>query len=162
MPDQLSVPPAERYFEHYRPGAVFEFGSATVTEDSIVEFARQYDPQDMHTDREWAKRGPFGGLIASGWQTVGIMMRLFAEHYLPRGGLASPGIDELRWPHPVRPGDTLRVRVTVLEARLSRSKPDRGLVRNHVEVLNQNGDVVLSMKPMNLIRCRPESLASGR
>jgi acyl dehydratase len=161
MPDHISALSPERYFEDYQPGAVFEFGSAAVTEDSIVAFASQYDPQEMHTDREWAKRGPFGGLIASGWQTVGIMMRLYAEHYLPRGGLASPGIDELRWPHPVRPRDTLRVRVTVQEARLSRSKPDRGMVRSLVEVLNQNDEVVLSLRPMNLVRCRPESLASA-
>ena len=85
---------------------------------------------------ERAEQGPFGEVIASGWQTVAVMMRLFVDHYLPTGGLAAPGIDELRWPNPVRPGDTLRVRVTVLEARLSRSKPDRGLVRSFVEVLN--------------------------
>jgi len=160
MPDQLPAP-AQRFFEDYQPGAVFEFGSASITEDSIVAFASQYDPQEMHTSREWAQHGPFGGLIASGWQTIGVMMRLYAEHYLPHGGLASPGIDELRWPRPVRPGDTLRVRVTVLEARRSTSKPDRGMVRSHVEMLNQNDEVVLSLKPMNLMRCRPESLAQG-
>ena len=82
------------------------------------------------------------------------MMRLFADHYLPKGGLAAPGIDELRWVRPVRPGDRLRIRVTVLEARRSRSKPDRGLIRSSVEVLNQNGEPVMTLKPLTLHRCR--------
>lgn len=161
MPDQFATPASERYFEDYAQGAVFEFGAIAITEQSIIDFARQYDPQDMHVDPAWSAQGPFGQVIASGWQTVALMMRLFVEHYLPRGGLAAPGIDELRWPRPVRPGDTLRVRVTVLEARRSRSKPDRGLVRSLVEVLNQDNAVVLTMQPMNLVRCRPESLASS-
>ena len=100
-------------------------------------------------------------VIASGWHTVAAMMRLITENFLPTGGLASPGIDELRWLLPVRPGDTLRVRATVTDARRSRSRPDRGLVTSHVEVLNECGDPVLTMKPMNFVRCRPESLASG-
>lgn len=161
MPDQFPSPQHDRWFEHYPPGAVFEFGSVTVTEQSIIDFARQYDPQQMHVDPQWAAQGPFGEVIASGWQTVALMMRLLVDHYLPRGGLAAPGIDELRWPNPVRPGDTLRVRATILEARLSRSKPDRGLVRGFVEVLNQRDEPVLTMKPMNLVRVRPESLASA-
>ena len=161
MPDPFATAAADRYFEDYPLGAVFEFGSATITEQSIIDFARQYDPQAMHVDPTWAAQGPFGEVIASGWQTVAVMMRLFVDHYLPKGGLAAPGIDELRWPRPVRPGDTLRVRVTVLEARQSRSRPDRGLVRCLVEVLNQNDEIVLTMKPMNMVRCRPESLASA-
>ena len=114
---------AERYFEDYPPGAVFEGGAIAVTEAEILEFARKYDPQAMHTDPEAAARGYFGGLIASGWHTAAMMMRLFAAHFLsPASSLASPGIDELRWVRPVRPGDVLRVRVTVTEARRSRSK----------------------------------------
>ncbi len=159
MPDQFPTPPSDRWFEHYPPGAVFEFGSVTITEQAILDFARQYDPQQMHVDPQWAAQGPFGEVIASGWHTVAVMMRLFVDHYLPSGGLAAPGIDELRWPRPVRPGDTLRVRVTVLEARRSRSKPDRGLVRSQVEVLNQHDEPVLTMQPINLVRCRPKSLA---
>lgn len=159
MPDLPSIPATDRYFEDYPPGAVFAFGSETISEGSIIAFAQEYDPQAMHVDRAWAAHGPFGEVIASGWHTVAVMMRLLVAHYLPAGGLAAPGIDELRWPRPVRPGDTLSVRVTVLEARRSQSKPDRGLVRPLVEVLNQNGDVVLSMKPLNLIRCRPEAPA---
>ena len=149
------IPAGERYFEDYPVGMVSEFGEIAVTADEIIEFARRYDPQDMHTDPLAAEHGMFGGLIASGWHTASMMMRLYADNYLPKAAsIASPGIDELRWPRPVRPGDRLRVRVTVLEAHRSRSKPDRGMVRGLVEVLNQSGDVVMSLKSMNLLRCR--------
>ena len=158
MDSHVPVLPAERYFEDYIVGVVEEFGDVAVTADDIVEFASRYDPQDMHTNTEAAARGPFGGLIASGWHTTAIMMRLFVEHYLSKiATLPSPGIDELRWLRPVRPGDRLRVRVTVLETKRSRSKPDRGMVRSLAEVLNQDGDVVMSMKPMNLLRCRTQA-----
>ena len=151
----FAVPIEERYFEDYQPGAVYEYGSVAVTEAEIIDFARRYDPQDIHIDPEAAARGNFGGLIASGWQTATIMMRLLVGHFLPRtASLGSPGIDELRWTRPVRPGDVLRIRVTVLEATRSRSRPDRGMVRTLVEVLNQDGEVVMSLKPMNLLRCR--------
>jgi acyl dehydratase len=149
------IPPAERYFEDYHVGLVDEFGEVTVTADEIVEFARRYDPQSMHTDAVTAALGPFGGLIASGWHTASMIMRLFVEHYLSKvATLPSPGVDELRWVRPVRPGDRLRVRVTVTEARRSRTKPDRGIVRSLVEVLNQNDEVVMTQRPMNLMRCR--------
>src|SRR2546430_16728608 len=106
----------------------------------------------MHVDREAAARGRFGGLVASGWHTTAMTMRLIVDNFLPKtASLASPGIDELRWLKPIRPGDVLRIRVTVLEATPSRSRPDRGMVRSFVEVLNQDGDVVMSMKPMNII-----------
>jgi len=149
------VTPAERYFEDYQVGMVDEFGEVLVTAEEIVEFARQYDPQTMHVDAVVAGSGRFGGLIASGWHTGSLAMRLFVEHYLSKvATLPSPGIDELRWVRPVRPGDTLRMRVTVVEARRSNSKPDRGIVRSLVEVLNQNGEVVMSQRPMNLMLCR--------
>ena len=147
---------SERYFEDYPPGAVFEGGTVEVSEAEILEFARHYDPQTMHTDPAAAAHGFFGGLIASGWHTAALMMRLFAAHFLsPASSLASPGIDELRWLKPVRPGDVLSLRVTVTEARRSRSKPDQGVVRSLVEVLNQEGEVVMSLWPISLIRCRP-------
>ncbi len=155
MAHQLPADPTQRFFEHYPVGAVFELGSFTVTENQIIDFARLYDPQDMHVDPALAATGPFGEVIASGWQTISLMMRLFVANFLPKNGLAAPGIDELRWPRPVRPGDALSVRMTIQQARLSRSKPDRGLVQGLVEVSNQNGEVVLTMKPMNLIRVRP-------
>jgi acyl dehydratase len=148
------TPPTDRCFEDYTVGATYICGSFTLTEDEIIAFARQYDPQTMHIDRELAAQGPFGEVIASGWHTVARTMRLVVENFLPHNGLAAPGIDELRWPRPVRPGDTLTLHATIEEARRSRSKPDRGLIQGLLEVLNQHGEVVMSMKPMNLVRVR--------
>ena len=156
-PTAFAVPVEDRYFEDYAPGAVYEYGEIPVTAAEIVEFARRFDPQDMHVDPEAAAQGRFGGLIASGWHTAAMMMRLFADNFLSKvASLASPGIDELRWLQPVRPGDTLRIRVTVLEATPSRSRADRGTVRTLVEVLNQQDEVVMSLKPMNIIRRRAQ------
>jgi acyl dehydratase len=155
-PADFSAPIEDRWFEDFTAGAVYEFGAAEISEAEIIEFARSYDPQPMHVDVEAATHGPFGGLIASGWHTAGLMMRLFVDHFLPgHASLASPGIDELRWTRPVRPGDRLHLRVTVLEATRSRSRPDRGMVRSFIEVLNQNDEIVMTLKPMNLLRCRP-------
>ena len=151
----FALPAGDRYFEDYAPGSVFEYGEIRVDAADIIEFARRFDPQDMHVDPGKAASGRFGGLIASGWHTAALMMRLLADNFLPRGAsLASPGIDELRWLQPVRPGDVLRIRVTVLDAARSRSRPDRGMVRTLVEVLNQRGEVAMSLKPMNIIACR--------
>ncbi len=151
----FAAPIDDRYFEDYTPGAVYEYGYVTVTEAEIIEFATRFDPQPMHIDREFAATGPFHGLIASGWHTAGIMMRIFVDHCLSRvASLASPGIDELRWPAPVRPGDSLRLRATFVETRRSRSKPDRGLVRTKAELINQNDEVVLQLTAMNIIRAR--------
>jgi acyl dehydratase len=151
----FSVPITERYFEDYIPGSAFEFGTISVEEAEIIDFAKRFDPQDMHVDAESAARGPFGGLIASGWHTAGLAMRLLVDHYVSKvASLASPGVDEVRWTRPVRPRDSLRIRVSVLEARRSQSKPDRGLVRTLVEVFNQNREVVMSFKAMNILRCR--------
>ena len=158
---QTLPPAAERRFEDYPVGARFELGSFCLSEAEILDFARRYDPQLMHTDSDWAAQGPFGGLIASGWHTIAAVMPLIVANFLPTGGLVSPGIDELRWLLPVRPDEVLRVRGSVTEARRSRSRPDRGLVRTFVEVLNEAGEPVLTMRPMNFIRCRPESLAPG-
>src|SRR5690242_15691484 len=145
-----------RYFEDYKPGAVFTAGSIAVSEAEIIDFAGKYDPQQMHTDPEAASRGQFGGLIASGWHTGAMMMRLFADNFLsPASSVASPGLDELRWAKPVRPGDVLSLRVTVLDARRSHSRPDQGVVRSLIEVLNQHGEAVMTLKPISLIRCRP-------
>jgi acyl dehydratase len=152
MPGKMTA----RYFEDYQPGAVFTSGVIPISEAEIVDFARRWDPQAMHTDPEAAAQGRFGGLIASGWHTAAVMMRLFATNFLsPQSSVASPGLDELRWLRPVRPGDVLSLRVTVLEARPSRSRPGEGVVRSLVEVLNQNGELVMSLKPISLIACRP-------
>jgi len=154
MTDTVRTTPG-RYFEDYPVGAVYAGGPVTVSEEEILEFARRYDPQPMHVDKAAAEAGQFGGLIASGWHTGSLTMQMMVRHFVPRGNLASPGLDELRWLRPVRAGDELSLRVTVESARLSRSKPDQGVVISLVEVLNQHGDVVMSLKPISLMRCRP-------
>lgn len=144
-----------RYFEDYTAGSVFECGPLVVEQAEMIAFAKRYDPQSFHTDPEAAARSAFGGLIASGWHTAAMTMRLLVEGYLSTvASLGSPGIDELRWTRPVRPGDVLRVRVTVFEARRSQSKPDRGVVRSLIEVSNQRGEQVMSLKAINLLLCR--------
>ena len=152
----FAVPPGDRWFEDYVPGSVHEFGTLDVHEGEVLAFGRRFDPQVFHTDPDAARQTEYGGLIASGWHTAALMMRLYSDHYLPRvATLVSPGVDELRWLLPVRPGDALSIRVTVAEARRSRSKPDRGIVRSAVEVLNQRGEVVMTTAALNFILCRP-------
>ena len=152
---EFAPPLADRHFEDYVPGAVFEYGEIPVTEAEIVEFARRFDPQYIHVDREQAAQGPFCGLIASGWHTAAMMMRLIVDNFLPKkASHGSPGIDELRWLRPVRPGDMLSIRLSILEATRSGSKPDRGVVRTLCEVLNQDREIVMSLKAMNIIACR--------
>ena len=149
------VPAGQRYFEDYAPGAVFEFGATTVTEAELLAFAQAYDPQAFHIDRDAAALSMFGGLIASGWHTAALMMRMLVDHYLSKvASLASPGVDELRWLVPVRAGDVLRVRVTVQDARRSRSRDDRGVVTSNIEVLNQHDAVVMTVKAVNLLLTR--------
>ncbi|GAB2990749.1 MaoC family dehydratase [Streptomyces pseudoechinosporeus] len=151
----FDTPVQERYFEDYTPGSTYTYGSVTLTEEDILRFADEFDPQSIHSDPDAAAEGPFQGLIASGWHTASVMMRLYADHYISKvASLASPGVDELRWTQPVRPGDSLSIRTTVRAARLSRSKPDRGLVHTDIEVLNQRGDTVLTLTAMNLLRRR--------
>ena len=155
MRNDFAVPVSKRYFEDYVPGATYEYGAISLSADEIVDFAKRFDTQPIHTDPEAAEQGPFKGLIASGWHTASVMMRLLADHYISHvAGMASPGVDEIRWLVPVRPGDTLSIRVTVLEARRSRSKPDRGLVISLIEVTNQKREVVMTLKPMSIVRCR--------
>ncbi len=145
----------DRYFEDYTLGAVYEYGHIVVTTEEIVEFAKRFDPQPIHTDPGFAANGPFSGLIASGWHSAGILMRMFADHYLSRvASLASPGVDELRWPAPVRPGDALRLQTAIVEARMSRSKSDRGLIRTKANLINQDDQIVLHLTAMNILRSR--------
>jgi len=142
-----------RYFEDYIPGSVHEFGAIAVEPDEVVSFGKRFVPLSYHTDPEAAKTSLYGGLIASGWHTAGLMMRLYTDNYLSRvANLGSPGVDELRWEKPVYPGDELTIRVTVLETRRSESKPDRGIVRSFVEVLNQKREVVMSLKMVNFVK----------
>ena len=134
------------HFEDFRVGAVREFGAATVTKEEIVAFGRQFDPQPFHVDEAAARASPYGGLIASGWHTCGLAMRMYHDAVLRRAaGQGSPGVEKVRWLKPVRPGDVLRVRIEVVEARPSASKPHLGLVRNRWQVLNQAGEVVMEM-----------------
>jgi acyl dehydratase len=144
----------ERYVEDYTPGHSVTFGARTVTAEEIIAFARAYDPQAFHLSEEGGRSSPYGGLIASGWNTAALTMRMLVDTVVSRHGLGSPGLDELRWLKPVRPGDTLSVRVTVLETRQSRSKPDRGIVKQRTEALNQNGEVVMLWTGTILVRCR--------
>jgi acyl dehydratase len=154
----FAAPPDSRYFEDYIPGRIYEFGTITVSEAEIIEFAKQFDPQYFHTDPDKAKASRFGGIVASGCHTIGLAMRLYVDHYLSHiASLASPGMDEIRWLNPVRPGDTLRIRVTILEARPSRSKSDRGIVRAKIEALTQKGEPVLSMIGMSIIGRRQQA-----
>lgn len=144
-----------RYFEDFTPGEVITHPGITISEQEIIEFARKFDPQLFHTDPTAALDSAFGGLVASGWHTGSITMRMLCESYiLDSASMGSPGVDEVRWRKPVRPGDTLSLRVTVRETRRSRSKPDRGVVHMTTETLNQHGDVVMSFAGMGMYRCR--------
>jgi acyl dehydratase len=146
-----------RYFEDYAPGATAECGSVSIDEASMITFANQFDPQPFHVDPAAAASGPYRGLIASGWHTAALVMRLLVENYLPAdASLGSPGLDEIRWPYPVRPGDTLRVRATVVEARRSLSKPDRGIIKTAVEAANQDNRTVMRAIAINFLLVRPE------
>lgn len=143
------------YFEDATPGLRFPLAAHTITEDEIIDFARKFDPQPFHTDVQAAAGSGFGGLVASGWHTAALAMRLVVEGVLADSAtFGSPGVDNLRWLIPVRPGDTLTGSMTVLEARPSTTRPDRGLVRTRVEITNQRGDVVCTMDPMVLYRRR--------
>src|SRR5678816_213891 len=126
-PPAMSEKQFKYCFEDFHAGMVIEHPGPTLTLEDILEFARRYDPQPFHTDEEAAKRSIYGGLIASGWQTTSLTTRMMCDSYLlDAASLGSPGMRELSWLAPVRPGDTLRLRMTVLETRPSRSKPDRG------------------------------------
>jgi acyl dehydratase len=145
-----------RYFEDYATGTTRECGSVSVDEASIVAFAKEFDPQPFHVDPAAAASGPYRGLIASGWHTSALVMRLLVENYLSaEASLGSPGLDEIRWPYPVRPGDTLQVRATVVEARRSLSKPDRGIIKTAVEAVNQEDRTVMRAIAINFLLVRP-------
>ena len=158
--------PKVEYLDDFAAGQVFDLGSFTLTAEEMIEFAERHDPQVFHTDPVAAADSMFGGLIASGWQTVGCVMRLMVENMIPaQSSLGSPGIDELRWLKPVRPGVEYRVVYTVDEVRESRSKPDRGVVMGRTvafEVTSGRdagpeveGEPVMSFKGMGMYRKRP-------
>ena len=145
-----------RYFEDFRVGEVVRLGTKRLSAEEIVAFAREYDPQPFHVDEEAAARSPYGGLIASGWHTAAVFMRLFVEELLVgSASLGSPGVEELRWLHPVRPGDELTGVVRVVDVRPSERTPGRGTVTTESEVLNGDGVVVMRMRARGFFARRP-------
>ncbi len=145
-----------RYLDDLTPGQRFKSPGLTLTEAEIIDFAWRYDPQSFHLDANAAADSPYGGLIASGFQSLAICFRLFIQSgILAESSLGSPGIDELRWLAPVRPGDTLHSEIEVLEVRPSNSKPDRGIARLKYQAINQRGEVVLGFIVNHLLRRRP-------
>jgi acyl dehydratase len=147
----------ERYWEDFEVGERFVGPGISLSEAQILEFALMYDPQPFHIDREAAAESPFGGLIASGFQTLAIGFRSFYQTgAINHASIGSPGFDELRWLKPVRPGDTLHTEMEVKSKRASKSKPDRGILHLAWEVKNQTGDVVMTVAAIQLLRRRPE------
>jgi acyl dehydratase len=145
------------YFEDFEVGGVIEVGSRTVGEEEIIDFARQFDPQPFHVDKDAAARSIYGGIIASGWHTCGLMMRMIVDGFIRESAsLGSPGLDEIRWLKPVRPGDTLTVTSKTLESRPSASRPDRGIVVSVWEAKNQHGELVATVKGMGMFLRRPD------
>jgi acyl dehydratase len=143
------------YFEDFATGQEFDLGSRTLDRAAIVDFATEFDPQPFHVDEDAATQSIYGGLIASGWQTCVIYMRLLCDGYLLRvSSMGSPGVDELRWLGPVRPGDTLTATLRIEDVRASKSKPDRGIVMTAGEMRNQDGDLVLTLKSPLMVRRR--------
>ncbi len=143
------------YFEDFSVGESFRTGGVTLTEAAIIDYALRYDPQPIHTDRVAAAASIYGGIIASGWHVGGVAFRMFVQAGIIAGGsMGSPGVDEVRWLAPVRPGDTVHMVATVLETRPSGSRDDRGYVTMQYQVYNQRDENVMSWKGVQIIRRR--------
>ena len=146
---------SDRYFDDFAVGESFETRGVTLTESGIIDFAMSYDPQPFHIDVEAARRSNYGGLIASGFQTLALGFRMVLETGIFRAcSMGSPGFDELRWRRPVRPGDTLHVESEVMEKKPSSSRPDRGILRMAYRIKNQKGEEVLTFLSMHLLKRR--------
>ena len=144
------------YWEDFKVGETVAMGTHTFVEEEMIDFARKFDPQPFHIDPVAAKDSYFGGLIASGWHTCAVAMRLLCDNYINRSAsLGSPGIENVRWLVPVRAGDTLSYRRVVLEARASRSRPEMGLVKSRTEAVNQKGETVLTFEGWGMFGRRP-------
>jgi acyl dehydratase len=151
-----------RYWEDFKVGEVEQIGAKRVGKDEIVAFAAQYDPQPFHVDAAAAQQSMYGGLIASGWHTCAMVMRMMCDAYLLHSAsVGSPGIDHLKWLKPVRPGDTIRAQRTTLETRASKSRPEIGIVSNLWEVFNQDGEMVMSMQGYGMFRRRNPGSAAA-
>jgi acyl dehydratase len=150
----------DRYLEDFAPGLVFEFGDYLMTEEEIIAFARQYDPQPFHTERHPPNGAAYSTLIASGWHTGAVTMRMLVDHFISwKCSLPSPGHEGMRFVRPVHPGDRLRVTLTVSSVRPSASKPDRGIVMLDLQTLNQMSQVVLTMRIPHFVRRRPRGIS---
>jgi len=148
------------YWEDFKVGERITVGTVSVDKDEVIEFASRYDPQSFHIDEEAAKQSIYGGLIASGWHSCALIMRLICDSYmLEAASLGSPGLDSVRWPKPVRPGDTLTAYRTTVESRESKSRPEAGIVKTLWEVENQNGELVITMSGINLFLKRKPGTA---
>jgi acyl dehydratase len=145
------------YFEDFPVGKVIELGSYTMTEERIIAFAREFDPQPFHTDPVRARDSAFGGLVASGWHTAAVYMRLLVQGFIDSvvSSMGSPGVDKIEWLEPVRPGDTLTGRLTIIDAIPSKSRADRGTIKTLGEVLNQHGRVVMTIRGVGFFGRRP-------
>ncbi len=154
------MPP--RYFEDFHVGEVFNLGAIGVTADEIIGFARRFDPQPFHLDPEQAKDSMFGQLVASGWHTTSLFMRLLVDGLLHEtASMGSPGVDEIRWLRPVRPGDTLHARFTILECLLSKSRPEMGILRSKCQFFNQNNELVMTMVGIHFVGRKPREASSA-
>src|SRR5713101_6922972 len=150
---------SQRYFEDLKAGDRFKSGTYKVTEEQIVSFAREFDPQPFHLDPAVARQPMFKGLIASGWHTAAITMRLFVQTLNFAEGAIGLGVDELRWPNAVRPGDRLQVETEIVDLRVSRSRPSHGVVRLRNVTVNQHGEVVQTMSASALVLRRGDGIA---
>jgi acyl dehydratase len=138
---------ASIFWEDFKPGERVEIGSTLVDRGEVIDFARRYDPQPFHIDEAAAKNSIYGGIIASGWHTCSMVMRLMCDAYLNKSAsIGSPGLENIKWLKPVRPGDRLTAFRTTLDSRTSKSRPETGIVRNLWEVFNQDGDLVMTME----------------
>jgi acyl dehydratase len=148
---------SKRYFEDFRVGEVVELGSRGISEVEIIRFATEFDPQPFHIDPVRARHSVFGGLVASGWHTVALYMRLLVDGFVATvaNSMGSPGVDKIEWLKPVRPGDTLAGRVTILEMIPSKSRPDRGTIKSLGEMINQHGEVVMTTRGVGFFGRRP-------
>lgn len=150
-------PEIDFFWEDFEVGQRRQLGSHLVTAQEIVDFARRFDPQPFHVDPDRARHSAFHGLVASGWHSAAIWMRLYFDSLLSHSAsIGSPGVDDLAWLSPVRPGDELQGSLEVISARPSRSRPDRGLVQIRAELTNQEGTVTLRMTPWGLFGRRPQ------
>jgi acyl dehydratase len=152
----------ELYWEDFKVGDSEPMGEVFVDRDEVIEFATRFDPQPFHIDEQAAKGSMYGGLIASGWHTVALVMRMMVDSYLSKSAsLGSPGVDNVRWLKPVRPGDRIRAQRTVLESRASSSRPNMGVVKTRWEVFNHKGELVMTMEGYGMFERRHPGKAHG-